>query len=589
MQKLQLSIPEPCHENWQQMTPTDQGRFCNACAKEVVDFSTMTDLQVLNYFTNTVNEKVCGRALPEQLDKVISRPGQPRKRLFWYWNYIVMFFMFFTKGNAVKAQGGIKTITECIPMKTNDMASRSIKIGKVRADDRQMVSGRVVDENNNPIPFALIGLKNQKIANNADANGAFQINAGSNDVLIVNAFTYKTKEIPVGKQKDINVILNEHNILLGEVIFTGAISYSNVDGVFNQPFKQSLTALLEVKDNETAAAIANSTITITKKDAGRSDTAFADSKGNYKIKAIKKYETYLVKVEAKGYEANEFTINGNDFNDAKKVWEVLLKKQKVIENTKLSEIVVTTLGIKRESKTTMGYTTAKIDTTKLNSVKPIDIPQVLNAKIPVPETRIIMGGVRSIKRSNQLLLVLDDVQVPMSRISTLNPNDVENVTVLKGASASALYGSEAMNGVIIVTTKKLKVKNLDTVSVTASFAIQGGIRMGAMVKGITVKSKVTDTLRVITTKITSAIKIYPNPMPRGEQFNLSLKIKQPGLFQIQITDVAGRIVLQKQLIAVTKEQVEKIDTDARWSNGSYYISLFDDKHQLVSKAGFIVR
>ena len=36
MQKLQLSIPEPCHENWQQMTPTEQGRYCNACAKEVV-------------------------------------------------------------------------------------------------------------------------------------------------------------------------------------------------------------------------------------------------------------------------------------------------------------------------------------------------------------------------------------------------------------------------------------------------------------------------------------------------------------------------------------------------------------------------
>ena len=72
MQKLQLSIPEPCHENWQQMTLTTQGRFCNACAKEVVDFSMMTDMQVLNYFTTGTNEKVCGRALPEQLNGTIS-------------------------------------------------------------------------------------------------------------------------------------------------------------------------------------------------------------------------------------------------------------------------------------------------------------------------------------------------------------------------------------------------------------------------------------------------------------------------------------------------------------------------------------
>ena len=108
MQKLQLSIPEPCHENWQTMTPTDQGRFCNACAKEVIDFSMMTDTEMLNYFTTLTHEKVCGRALPAQLERVISKPKEPKKRLFWYWNYIVMFFMFFGKANNVKAQGGVK-------------------------------------------------------------------------------------------------------------------------------------------------------------------------------------------------------------------------------------------------------------------------------------------------------------------------------------------------------------------------------------------------------------------------------------------------------------------------------------------------
>ena len=95
MQKLQLAIPEPCHENWQKMTPTDQGRFCNACAKEVVDFSVMTDKEVLNYFTQLTHEKVCGRAFPDQLNRTITLPKEPRKKLFWYWNYIVMFFIFF--------------------------------------------------------------------------------------------------------------------------------------------------------------------------------------------------------------------------------------------------------------------------------------------------------------------------------------------------------------------------------------------------------------------------------------------------------------------------------------------------------------
>ena len=79
MQKLQISIPKPCHENWQNMTPGDQGRFCNACAKTVVDFSMMSDLQVLNYFSTVSDEKVCGRALPDQLNRNMTMPREPKK------------------------------------------------------------------------------------------------------------------------------------------------------------------------------------------------------------------------------------------------------------------------------------------------------------------------------------------------------------------------------------------------------------------------------------------------------------------------------------------------------------------------------
>src|SRR4051812_10475679 len=104
MQKLQISIPEPCHENWQNMTPSDQGRFCNACAKTVVDFSMMSDHEVLSYFSTVSNEKVCGRALSTQLHREIKMPREPKKKLFWYWNYIVMFFIFFSKSSQSKAQ-----------------------------------------------------------------------------------------------------------------------------------------------------------------------------------------------------------------------------------------------------------------------------------------------------------------------------------------------------------------------------------------------------------------------------------------------------------------------------------------------------
>lgn len=143
MQKLQLSIPEPCHENWQAMTPTQQGRFCNSCAKEVIDFSMMTDTEVLNYFTTLTHEKVCGRALPAQLDRAITRPKEPKKRLFWYWNYIVMFLMFFGKGNAAKAQGCIQTVT------TEQI--NAIKNTNVKDALSGKVAGAIVGSNSNAI------------------------------------------------------------------------------------------------------------------------------------------------------------------------------------------------------------------------------------------------------------------------------------------------------------------------------------------------------------------------------------------------------------------------------------------------------
>ncbi len=77
MQKIQLSIPEPCHQNWHQMTTAGKDRFSNACAKVVVDFSMMTDAEILSYFTTRDHGKVFGRSLLSQTRRHIQRPNNP--------------------------------------------------------------------------------------------------------------------------------------------------------------------------------------------------------------------------------------------------------------------------------------------------------------------------------------------------------------------------------------------------------------------------------------------------------------------------------------------------------------------------------
>lgn len=64
---MPLHIPSPCHENWENMTPNQQGRHCQACCKTVVDFTQMTNDEVLNYFAQHQGQKVCGRLHKSQL------------------------------------------------------------------------------------------------------------------------------------------------------------------------------------------------------------------------------------------------------------------------------------------------------------------------------------------------------------------------------------------------------------------------------------------------------------------------------------------------------------------------------------------
>ncbi|MNJ83944.1 hypothetical protein D3C87_13760 [compost metagenome] len=66
---VQYSIQNPCHENWNEMQPEVQGRFCSSCEKSVVDFTTMSDFSIVNYLENHKRDKVCGRFTKPQLNR----------------------------------------------------------------------------------------------------------------------------------------------------------------------------------------------------------------------------------------------------------------------------------------------------------------------------------------------------------------------------------------------------------------------------------------------------------------------------------------------------------------------------------------
>ena len=109
--KLQLTIAEPCHENWENMSPVDKGKFCGSCQKQVIDFSDMSDRQVAEFFKKPSTGSVCGRFMTDQLDRDIEIP---RKRIPWvkyFFQFALPAFLLSIKASAQKTQGKIKVNT----------------------------------------------------------------------------------------------------------------------------------------------------------------------------------------------------------------------------------------------------------------------------------------------------------------------------------------------------------------------------------------------------------------------------------------------------------------------------------------------
>ena len=131
----------------------------------------------------------------------------------------------------------------------------------------------------------------------------------------------------------------------------------------------------------------------------------------------------------------------------------------------LGEVVVTTsLGIRHQAKE-LGYAAATITPKELTQTNVTNAAQGLTGKVAGlgiytldngvdPQISINLRGFRSLEGNNNALIVVDGVPVPNQTIGAINPNDIADVTILKGAGAAALYGSQASNGAILITTKR---------------------------------------------------------------------------------------------------------------------------------------
>lgn len=188
--------------------------------------------------------------------------------------------------------------------------------------------------------------------------------------------------------------------------------------------------------------------------------------------------TYSITVP-KETEFLEFSFVGMEPKQVSVLELSMLDVQLSPESYEMKEVVVTALGIRRESKS-LGFSVTRVDNEDITRNKDRSMLNALQGKVagvnissasgaPGSSSRISLRGVSSLTGSNEPLFIIDGIPVNNqqsgstsinngtdfgNKINDLNPEDIESISIIKGASGAALYGSRAANGVILITTKK---------------------------------------------------------------------------------------------------------------------------------------
>lgn len=280
----------------------------------------------------------------------------------------------------------------------------------------------------------------------------------------------------IQKQTGLNILVNEkvlskadkvtldvRNMPVADVLNLcmkkkDALSYSIIDGtiVVNQAASADTKAVVnevafqDVKGrvvNEEGKPLAGASIQVKGSDKLGTVT---DNDGYFSLNGVS--EKAVLVISFAGYAPKEVAAKGN-----------LGTIQLALSVNELSDIVVT--GYTSYSKSKSAAASAVVSGEKINDVPGLTLDQILQGRVagmnitsssgqPGQSAAVVIRGIGSINGSSAPLYVLDGIPIESNYFQTINPEDIASATVLKDASAKALYGSRGSNGVVVLTTKK---------------------------------------------------------------------------------------------------------------------------------------
>ena len=268
-------------------------------------------------------------------------------------------------------------------------------------------------------------------------------------------------------------------LLVGALGFSGNLYATPMSGIPRVDISQQNAKVSGIVEDALGPVTGASVIV-----KGTTNGTMTDLDGHFTLDNVKKGD--IIQISFIGYTSQDIPYTGQS--------EITVK---LVEDTqKLDEVVVTALGMKRDKKA-LGYAMQELKGDDLLASREPNLANSLSGKVSGLQvvrssgrvggsSKIVLRGANSLTGSNQPLVVVDGT--PMDNftggvddawgnsgtdmgngLSDINPEDIESMSVLKGASAAALYGSRAGNGVILITTKSGK-KN-DGLGINVNFGV----------------------------------------------------------------------------------------------------------------------
>jgi len=213
---LKISVPKPCSENWNAMSPQAQGRFCESCATTVVDFNSFTDEQLKAYFIQK-SGKTCGRFSHSQLNNPIFLGESPKPNFFV--KALASLALLSGLASQVQAQSNSENqvpTQQLIERIRGNKPKMVAKQPEKVSGDSLVISGKVIDKSvNEPLPFVPVMIKGTSFTAISLVDGSFKLSVPADllpDTIIIQTkyIGYDTNEVLVDRNK----ILSQYNIFL---------------------------------------------------------------------------------------------------------------------------------------------------------------------------------------------------------------------------------------------------------------------------------------------------------------------------------------------------------------------------------------